>query len=56
MQDLSSDSAKLGYHLENRILFYLARMVSSQKQNEFFHSDYVISLHLGFGSGVFCSG
>lgn len=36
----SSDSAKLGYHLENRILFYLARMISAQKQTEFFHSDY----------------
>lgn len=28
----SSDSAKLGYHLENRIIFYLARMISAQKQ------------------------
>lgn len=36
----SSDPAKLGYHLENRILFYLARMISAQKQTEFFHSDY----------------
>lgn len=36
----SSDSAKLGYHLENRIIFYLTRMVSAQKQTEFFHSDY----------------
>lgn len=36
----SSDSAKLGYHLENRIIFYLARMISAQKQTEFFHSDY----------------
>lgn len=36
----SSDSAKLGYYLENRIIFYLARMVSAQKQTEFFHSDY----------------
>lgn len=36
----TSDSAKLGYHLENRIIFYLARMVSAQKQTEFFHSDY----------------
>ncbi len=36
----SSDYAVLGYHLENRILFYLARMVSAQKQTEFFHSDF----------------
>lgn len=36
----SSNSAKLGYHLENRIIFYLARMISAQKQTEFFHSDY----------------
>ena len=36
----SSDPAKLGYHLESRILFYLARMISAQKQTEFFHSDY----------------
>lgn len=36
----SSDPAKLGYHLENRIIFYLARMISAQKQTEFFHSDY----------------
>ena len=36
----SSDPGKLGYHLENRIIFYLARMISAQKQTEFFHSDY----------------
>ena len=36
----SSDSGKLGYHLENRIMFYLARMISAQKQTEFFHSDF----------------
>ena len=36
----TSDSGKLGYHLENRIIFYLARMVSAQKQTEFYHSDY----------------
>lgn len=36
----SSDPAKLGYHLENRILYYLARMISAQKQTEFFHSDF----------------
>lgn len=26
--------------MENRILFYLARMVSAQKQTEFYHSNY----------------
>lgn len=36
----SSDPGKLGYHLENRIIFYLARMISAQKQTEFHHSDY----------------
>ncbi len=36
----SSSPAKLGYHLENRILFYLSRMVSAQKQTEFYHSDF----------------
>lgn len=36
----TSDSAKLGYHLENRIQFYLSRMISAQKSTEFFNSDY----------------
>lgn len=36
----SSDPSTLGYHLENRIIFYLARMISAQKQTEFYHSDY----------------
>ena len=36
----SSDPSKLGYHLENRIIFYLARMISAQKQTEFYHSEY----------------
>lgn len=36
----TSDANKLGYHLENRIVFYLARMVSAQKHTEFFHSDF----------------
>lgn len=36
----STDPGKLGYHLENRILYYLARMISAQKQTEFFHSDF----------------
>lgn len=36
----ASSAKKLGYHLENRIVFYLARMISAQKQTEFYHSDY----------------
>ena len=36
----STAPSKLGYRLENRIIFYLARMVSAQKQTEFFHSDF----------------
>lgn len=36
----STTPSKLGYHLENRIIFYLARMISAQKQTEFFHSDF----------------
>lgn len=30
----------LHYHLENRIVFYLSRMISAQKNTEFWHSDY----------------
>ena len=30
----------LGYHLENRITYYMARLISSQKETEFFHTDY----------------
>ena len=36
----SSDPGKLGYHLENRIVFYLARMISAQKFTEFHGSNY----------------
>lgn len=36
----STDPASLGYHLENRIAYYLSRMVSAQKHAEFYHSDY----------------
>ena len=36
----STKSSKLGYHLDNRILYYLARMVSAQKEIEFVKSDY----------------
>lgn len=36
----SSAPGKLGYHLENRIIYYLSRMISAQKQVEFFHSDF----------------
>ena len=36
----TTDFKKLGYHLENRITYYMARLISSQKQTEFFHSEY----------------
>ena len=36
----SSKPYKLGYHLDNRIIFYLSRMISSQKEVEFSNSDY----------------
>lgn len=36
----STTPSKLGYHLRNSIIFYLARMISAQKQTEFFHSDF----------------
>lgn len=36
----STSPSKLGYRLDNRIMYYLARMVSAQKGTEFEHSDY----------------
>lgn len=36
----SSTAKELHYHLENRIVFYLSRMISAQKNIEFWHSDY----------------
>ena len=36
----SSMLGDLHYHLENRIIFYLSRMISAQKNTEFWHSDY----------------
>ncbi len=36
----TSDFKKLGYHLENRIVFYLARLISSQKGINFVKSEY----------------
>ena len=38
-QKLTSHSV-LGYHLENRIVYYLSRMVSAQKNTEFYRTDY----------------
>ena len=38
-QKLTSHSV-LGYHLENRIVYYLSRMVSAQKSTEFYRTDY----------------
>lgn len=36
----TSDASRLGYHLQNRVQFYIARMISSQNQVEFFNSKY----------------
>ncbi|WP_051233592.1 hypothetical protein [Butyrivibrio sp. NC3005] len=36
----STDKHKLGYQLDNRILYYLGRMISAQKEVEFVNSDY----------------
>ena len=36
----STSYSKLHYHLENRIVYYLSRLISSQKEVEFFNSDY----------------
>lgn len=36
----SLDSNKLHYHLDNRIIYYLARMISAQKEVEFEKSNY----------------
>ncbi|MBO5373478.1 MAG: hypothetical protein J6A75_12305 [Lachnospiraceae bacterium] len=36
----SSSVSTLTYHLENRIVFYLARLISSQKGIEFINSEY----------------
>ena len=36
----SSDENKLGYQLDNRIIYYLSRMVSAQKEVEFVKSNY----------------
>lgn len=36
----STDPNKLGYQIDNRVIFYLSRMISAQKEVEFHHSDY----------------
>lgn len=36
----STNPKKLGYHIGNRIVFYLARMLSAEKETEFCNSDY----------------
>ncbi|MDD2970871.1 MAG: hypothetical protein PHE02_01905 [Lachnospiraceae bacterium] len=36
----STNPQKLGYHLGNRIIYYLSRMISAQKQREFIKSEY----------------
>ena len=32
--------SRLGYHIKNRMTYYLSRMISAQKEQEFFGSDY----------------
>ena len=36
----STKPSKLGYHLDNRIIYYMSRMVSAQKEVEFAKSNY----------------
>lgn len=36
----STNPSKLGYEIDNRIIFYLGRMVSAQKEVEFTNSNY----------------
>lgn len=36
----SINPKELGYHIGNRIIFYLARMISAEKETEFCKSDY----------------
>lgn len=37
---LYPNSSKLGYHIDNRIIYYLGRMISAQKEVEFSKSSY----------------
>ena len=48
--------SRLGYHIENRMTYYLSRMISAQKKQEFFGSDYdkikeVISIWICMDAG-----
>ena len=50
-------ASELNYHLENRIIYYLSRLISSQKNVEFFNSDYdsikkIYSIWICTGTGV----
>ena len=36
----STNPSKLGYHIDNRVIYYLGRMISSQKEVEFHNSHY----------------
>ena len=36
----STNPSKLGYHLDNRVIYYLGRMISAQKEVEFTKSKY----------------
>ena len=52
---------KLEYHIENRIQYYLARMISAQKNVEFFGDDYdnirkVVSIWICMDANINCDG
>lgn len=36
----TTNVSTLGYHIESRMTYYLSRMISAQKEQEFFGSDY----------------
>ncbi len=36
----TTNEKSLGYHLDNRVIYYLARMISAQKEVEFINSNY----------------
>ena len=53
----TTNPVKLGYHIENRIQYYLARMISSQKNVEFVKDNYddikkVVSIWICMDAGI----
>lgn len=53
----TTNPVKLGYHIENRIQYYLARMISSQKNVEFVKDHYddikkVVSIWICMDAGI----